>query len=51
MAGEISKNKKQTITTDAERVAKRKTKATQLIFAFFAIILILSMVLSLVTNF
>jgi uncharacterized membrane protein len=46
MAGKISKNKKQTKTTDAERVAKRKIKLAQILFALFAIILILSMLFS-----
>ena len=41
MAGKISKNKKQTKTTEADRTAKRKVKTAQILFAAFAIILIL----------
>ena len=51
MAGKISKNKKQTKTTDGERSTKRKVRAAQILFALFAIILILSMVLSSVSRF
>jgi predicted nucleic acid-binding Zn ribbon protein len=51
MAGKISKNKKPTKTTEAERAAKRKVNTAQIFFAIFAIILILSMVLSAVSKF
>jgi hypothetical protein len=51
MTGKISRTKKQTKTTDAERVTKRKANAAQIVFALFAIILILSMVLSAVAKF
>jgi hypothetical protein len=51
MAGKISKNKKQTKNTEAERATKRKVKMAQIFFAAFAIILILSMVLSAVSKF
>ena len=50
MAGKSSKNKKQVKTTTAERTTKRKIKAAQIFFALFAIILILSMVLSAVAK-
>jgi hypothetical protein len=48
MAGKISKNNKQ---TDAERGIARKQRAAQIVFAIFAILLILSMVLSAVTSY
>jgi len=48
MTGKISKNKKQTKPADAERGSKR---AAQILFAIFAVILILSMVLSAVASF
>jgi flagellar biogenesis protein FliO len=51
MTGKTSKTKKQTKVTDTERAAKRKVTAAQLFFALFAIILILSMVLSAVSKF
>jgi|GEM_PF-1204194 len=51
MTGKISKNKKQTKAVDVERSTKRKVKAAQIFFAMFAIILILSMVLSAVSKF
>jgi len=51
MAGKNSKNKKQTKPAGAERTAKRKANLAQIFFALFAILLILSMVLSAVTNF
>jgi uncharacterized membrane protein len=50
MAGKNSKNKKQIKTTDIQRAPKRKITATQIFFTLFAIILILSMVLSAVAN-
>jgi len=46
MAGKISKNKKQTKTSEGG-----SRKLAQILFAIFAIILILSMVLSAVTSF
>jgi flagellar biogenesis protein FliO len=51
MTGKISKNKKQTKTSEVERATKRKAKSAQIFFAIFAIILILSMVLSAVSKF
>ncbi len=51
MTGKISKTKKQTKTAEADRMTKRKVKSAQIFFAVFAIILILSMVLSAVTNY
>jgi hypothetical protein len=51
MAGKVSKNKKPTKNTDAERATKRKINSAQIFFAIFAIILILSMVLSAVSKF
>jgi hypothetical protein len=49
MAGKISK--KQTKTSDAERGTARKQRLAQILFAVFAILLILSMVLSAVTTY
>ena len=46
MTGKISKNKKQT-----KIVENKSNKTAQIMFAVFAIILILSMVLSAVTNY
>jgi hypothetical protein len=46
MTGKISKNKKQT-----KPVEKNQNRAAQIMFAMFAIILILSMVLSAVTTY
>ena len=51
MNGKISKTTKQTKTTDVERATKRRVKSSQILFAVFAIILILSMVLSAVANY
>jgi flagellar biogenesis protein FliO len=51
MTGKISKNKKQTKTIVTERATKRKINSAQIFFALFAIILILSMVLSAVSKF
>ena len=51
MAGKISKTKKQSKSVDAERGTTSQNKTAQIIFAIFAIILILSMVLSAVTSF
>jgi hypothetical protein len=51
MAGKTSKNKKQIKTTETERAPKRKINTAQIVFALFAIILILSMVLSAVSKF
>lgn len=48
MAGKSSKNNKQ---IEAERGTARKQRAAQILFAIFAIILILSMVLSAVTSY
>jgi hypothetical protein len=47
MTGKISRNKKQTKTTEPAR----SNKSAQIMFAVFAIILILSMVLSAVSKF
>ncbi|NOH03795.1 MAG: hypothetical protein HND47_18440 [Chloroflexi bacterium] len=49
MTGKISRTKKQ--TRGAEEVSSRRQRAAQILFAVFAVILILSMVLSAVTNF
>jgi predicted nucleic acid-binding Zn ribbon protein len=49
MAGKNSKSKKQ--IKAAEEVAARRQKVSQIIFAAFAILLILSMVLSAVAKF
>jgi uncharacterized membrane protein len=49
MAVKSSKNKKNIRT--AEETASRRQKATQIVFAVFAVILILSMVLSAVTSY
>jgi uncharacterized membrane protein len=43
--------KKQTKTSDAERRLARKQKAAQILFALFAVILILSLVLSAVSTY
>jgi len=51
MAGKTSKNKKQANAPVAERAPKRKINSAQILFALFAIILILSMVLSAVSKF
>ncbi len=47
MSGKISKNKKQPKAAENTRT----NKSAQILFSIFAIILILSMVLSLVSNF
>ncbi|MCX6058077.1 MAG: hypothetical protein NTW69_08005 [Chloroflexi bacterium] len=49
MTGKISKTKKQ--TKPAENTASRPNRSAQIMFAIFAIILILSMVLSAVSKF
>ena len=51
MAGKTSKNKKQIKSTVVEREPKRKINSAQIFFALFAIILILSMVLSAISKF
>jgi hypothetical protein len=51
MAGKTVKNKKQTNAPVTERAPKRKINSAQILFAVFAIILILSMVLSAVSKF
>lgn len=51
MAGKVSKNKKQTKIANTERAPKRKITATQVFFTLFALILILSMILSSISNF
>jgi hypothetical protein len=51
MTGKAVKNKKPIKTPVAERAPKRKINSAQILFAVFAIILILSMVLSAVSKF
>jgi hypothetical protein len=51
MAGKSSKNKKQAKPSEADRAAKRKLNSAQIFFAAFAIILILSMILSAISKF
>jgi predicted nucleic acid-binding Zn ribbon protein len=51
MTAKVSRTKKQTKAADMERANKRKARAAQILFAVFAIILILSMVLSAVSKF
>jgi flagellar biogenesis protein FliO len=51
MNGKISKTSKTNKTTVTERAPKRKINSAQIFFALFAIILILSMVLSAVSKF
>jgi hypothetical protein len=51
MTGKVVKNKKQTNAPVTERAPKRKINSAQILFAVFAIILILSMVLSAVANY